>query len=496
MCDLPQPKLTASNVASTGKVKVSWDAVEGAVKYQLYKSTDGENFTLASTTTKTTVTHSSSEVGVQYYYKVRAIAKNSSANSAYSAVKSRTCDLARPSVSVERNSKDQPVVSWAPVSGATKYKIHIYDKDGNLLKTNNTTKTSVNHSSATAGTKYTYQVRALCDISAATSAYSAAKSIMALPSVPEMKTTAKSTDSTITISWGESELASGYDVYRRASTNDSWTKITSVTSGSTTSYTDSNVNGRYYYSIAAYITVDNTKYAGSNSGAIRARTLAKPTISVEGSEDSLQNTISWGSVKGATAYQIYCQTGDALADETSSWKRIATVEDSTSYIYDVERGVHYRYKVRAIYTYKSVTTYSPYSAVSDWYLHHEYPNFSVSMYEDSYDSVQGTLIGITNTGSSTIRFFTDGLWLDTDGGESDYDRSAKLYDYAAYAESETYIQIDYVDVAPGTTETLLVIADSLTRYHADTQIVLNMYYDGVYYVSVCNSHSPYYYITE
>jgi hypothetical protein len=40
------------------------------------------------TTTSTKLTHSSAVDGTKYYYKVRAIASTSSANSAYSTVKS------------------------------------------------------------------------------------------------------------------------------------------------------------------------------------------------------------------------------------------------------------------------------------------------------------------------------------------------------------------------------------------------------------------------
>ena len=34
-CDLPRPVVTASNNAKTGKVKLTWEAVEGAVEYKI-----------------------------------------------------------------------------------------------------------------------------------------------------------------------------------------------------------------------------------------------------------------------------------------------------------------------------------------------------------------------------------------------------------------------------------------------------------------------------
>ena len=54
---LTTPSLTAS--LSAGSVKLSWNAVTGATKYKIYRSTDGKNFSLYDSTTKTSYTNSS-----------------------------------------------------------------------------------------------------------------------------------------------------------------------------------------------------------------------------------------------------------------------------------------------------------------------------------------------------------------------------------------------------------------------------------------------------
>jgi fibronectin type 3 domain-containing protein len=171
--------VTLSNVASTGKIKISWKAITGAVKYEVYRSIDNENWTLLKTTTGTSLTNTSTTAGELYYYKVKAIASNSGANSAYSSVKSRTCDLARPTLTVSLNSKDKPVLSWTKVTGAVKYEVY-RSTDGEswtLLKT--TTSTKLTNSSATSGTTYYYKVRAIASSSSANSAYSTVKSVKA-----------------------------------------------------------------------------------------------------------------------------------------------------------------------------------------------------------------------------------------------------------------------------------------------------------------------------
>ena len=179
-CDLARPVVTASNVAKSGKVKLTWDAVEGAVEYKVYRATSKNGtYKLMKTLTGTGYTNTNAEAGKTYYYKVKAIAAKSAANSANSEIKSRTCDLARPTASVTRNSSGDPVISWGKVSGAAKYKLYIYNADGDLIKTSTVSGTKITHGSATAGRTYSYRVQAVCSVSAAASAKSPAVSIKA-----------------------------------------------------------------------------------------------------------------------------------------------------------------------------------------------------------------------------------------------------------------------------------------------------------------------------
>ena len=177
-CDLPRPELKISVVASTGKLKLRWDAVDGATKYEVYRSTDGgKTYKLLSTTTGTSLTNTSITAGNKYYYKVKAIHSNSSANSAFSSAKYGTCDLARPTATVSLNSSGKPVVSWEKVSGAVEYTVYIYDADGDLVKTSTITGTKLTHSSAVKGSTYSYRVVAVHSNTNANSAKSIAVSI-------------------------------------------------------------------------------------------------------------------------------------------------------------------------------------------------------------------------------------------------------------------------------------------------------------------------------
>ena len=180
-CDLPRPLVKVSNVASSGKPKLTWEKIEGAKSYKVYRSVDGgKTYSLLKTTTGTSLTNTSTEAGKTYYYKVFALhASTGSANSAYSAPVSRTCDLPRPVAKVTLNTAGKPVITWQKVAGAVKYTLYIYDADGNLLKTSTTTGAKITHTSATAGTAYRYRVAALAAVTSANSAKSSTVSITA-----------------------------------------------------------------------------------------------------------------------------------------------------------------------------------------------------------------------------------------------------------------------------------------------------------------------------
>ena len=177
-CDLARPEVTLSNVASSGKIKVSWKAIDGAVEYEVYRATSKTGtYKLVKTTTSTSFTNTSTTAGKTYYYKVKAIASKSAADSAYSEVKSRTCDLARPTASVALSS-NKPKVSWKKVDGAVEYEVYrATSKSGTYSKVKTTTSLSYKDTKATSGKTYYYKVIAVASKSAANSAYSSVVSI-------------------------------------------------------------------------------------------------------------------------------------------------------------------------------------------------------------------------------------------------------------------------------------------------------------------------------
>ena len=83
-CARPSVKITTSN----GSPRLTWNAVAGANKYYIYRSTEANGtFEYLYSTKNLFYTNKSAEAGTTYYYKVKAISKvKSTANSAFSTV--------------------------------------------------------------------------------------------------------------------------------------------------------------------------------------------------------------------------------------------------------------------------------------------------------------------------------------------------------------------------------------------------------------------------
>ena len=180
-CTLARPVVKISNVAESGKPRLTWEAVDKADKYEVYRATSKNGtYKKVYTTTKTRYTNTGAVAGKTYYYKVKAIYSNkTAANSAFSTDKNRTCDLARPVVKASVNANGKPKLTWEVVNKADKYEVYrSTSQNGTYKKIYTTTKTSFVNTSVAAGKTYYYKVKAIySDKTAANSALSTAKKI-------------------------------------------------------------------------------------------------------------------------------------------------------------------------------------------------------------------------------------------------------------------------------------------------------------------------------
>lgn len=125
--------LAASEVTLTAKAsnysaaKLTWNAVEDAEKYEVYRSVSkNSGYKKLASTTKTSLTNIKLDTGTVYYYKVRAYANinDSDVYSQYSSVKSVKPVLGKVNSLSLKAGKSKAAISWKKVSGADGYKVY------------------------------------------------------------------------------------------------------------------------------------------------------------------------------------------------------------------------------------------------------------------------------------------------------------------------------------------------------------------------------------
>lgn len=300
---LNAPEITLSNVASSGKIKISWGKVTNAVSYKVYRSTDGESWTRISTTRNKSITNTSAVSGKTYYYKVRAIASKSSRNSDYSEVKSLTCDLKRPTISLSTvTSSGKNKISWKAISKAVGYEVYrSTDKEEwELLQL--TDALSYTDVSAVAGEKYYYRVKAIAENEEADSAVSSYKYRTCDLAKPVIALDDDEDTGKIVISWDAVEGAKEYQVYRGRSTS-SYSKIKTIT-GTSMIDTGALVGKKYYYKVKA---ISSNSAANSAYSSYKYRTCKGITVKpgvyyVKATQVTLYKSASSSSSKISVPY--------------------------------------------------------------------------------------------------------------------------------------------------------------------------------------------------
>ena len=341
------PRVTIGTSSASGKPQLTWAAVDGAAKYEIYRSTQqSTGFTLLGTTTSTSYVNTGAAVGKTYYYKVRALNVDGAAG-AYSSTVSGAAKAvapAAPTVTMTYSDSGKPKLTWSAVSGAASYRVYRSESRGtgySLLGT--TTSTSYVNTGAAAGTTYYYKVCAVN--SAGTSAYSnivSGRAKAAIPAAPRVTIGTSSASGKPQLTWAAVDGAAKYEIYRSTQQSTGFTLLGTTTS---TSYvnTGAAVGKTYYYKVRA-LNVDGAAgaYSSTVSGAAKAVAPAAPTVTMTYS-DSGKPKLTWSAVSGAASYRVYRSesrgTGYSLLGTTTS----------TSYVNTgAAVGKTYYYRVKAV----------------------------------------------------------------------------------------------------------------------------------------------------
>lgn len=349
-------------------VALSWNKVDGAEGYLLYRSTsENEGFTRLKTIKNADQTSIVNTVGVNtgttYYYivrpyitvdGVRVLAEDSNTASA-------TPVLDVPTLTAVGIEYDQIELTWNQIDGANGYRVYRSDSpEGDfeyLTKiTSGNTLSVVNKKDVLLGKTYYYKVRAFRTIDEKTvygdcSSAAVGEAQLAAPTVDAVSLNCNQ----INISWNEVRGATGYVVYRSLAEETGYKRLTTIKNGSTTSVINKATTGSgkvevgetYYYKVRAMREEEaqNAVYYSDYSNSDMAK--AAPTQpKLEVRQDGSYPTISWNKIEGADGYILYRSVGtpDNFVIHTRIKDPDKTSVDNKS---NVEVGQTYYYKVAA-----------------------------------------------------------------------------------------------------------------------------------------------------
>ncbi|MDD5879494.1 MAG: fibronectin type III domain-containing protein [Clostridiales bacterium] len=251
---------------TTSSVNLSWDSIPGINKYEIYRSkTENGTYSKVAISDNNSYTDSNLKSGETYYYKIKCV------DGEFSNVLTVNTICSEPKAKVSASQSKTIKVSWNKVYGANGYELYrSTSKDGKYSKVKTITdgKTlSFDDTKLETGRTYYYKIRAYKTINnkKVYSDYSSVVSTTLKLSKPSV--TLSSAYRKIYVKWKKVNDASGYEVYRASSKNGKYSKVKTITKGSTVSYMNSNLASKkkYYYKVRAFKVVSGKKVYSSYS---------------------------------------------------------------------------------------------------------------------------------------------------------------------------------------------------------------------------------------
>ena len=347
---IARPTLKGS-VNSDGRPSLSWNPIEGAVKYEIYRSTKtSSGYELIATVEEATYIDSTASVGKSYYYK--AVALGQVGRSAQSYYVKLSCKCAAPEIAIQKDDLGRPCITWEKVEDAKKYTVYrATSENGKYTKLGTSKTESYTDTKTKPGNVYFYKVIANPTSGSYNSGYSNIVSCPVYCATPVVTVTNNASGAPV-ISWKKVTGAVKYKVMYMDATDylgsafgpyaDFEEHHTAVYT-TKTSYTIPNTEVGRFYMVVVVAVAKNESYSSEGSEEVFADAVpATPKVTGKVGANK-KPVLSWKQVDGAVTYKIYRSTskskGYELLDETED----LSYEDLTAL-----KGKTYYYKVVAV----------------------------------------------------------------------------------------------------------------------------------------------------
>lgn len=346
------PKLLSTRNTESGVI-IEWENMFTYydVNYNIYRRTEktdwvkiGTNYAVEGMA-KNSWSDRTVESGKTYYYTVRAFTGSNISN--YDKTGISADYIATPSLTSATNTANGIKVVWGKVTGAKGYYIYRKTSNTDWKRLGEVSGTSFTDKTVKSGTTYYYTVRAYSGSSV--SSY-VKKGISVKCLATPVLSSATNATSGVTVNWGKVTGAGGYYVYRKTASS-GWSKIATVSSGSTVSYKDTTAQAgvTYTYTVRAY---SGSTASYFDEGGVTVKRLTTPSLT-SATRSSSGITVKWSKVTGASGYYIYRKTAN------SGWAKVGTVKSGSTVSYKdttAKSGTTYYYTVKA-YSGSSVSAH-------------------------------------------------------------------------------------------------------------------------------------------
>ena len=354
---------------ATKEITVSWQAVEGAGMYRVYRYNSATTYVLIGETSQTFFTDVGRKIGEGYAYRVSAVLSDGAHESVVSAI-ARATSVSIPaqpeSFAAVALSTGAITLTWQSVADAGLYQIAQYGPDKVYHEIGETEGLTYTVSGLSLNSRYYFRLIAVTadgrSESSPVYADALCKQFAVTPDAPASLTAVPNGDGSVVLTWSASEGATQYNISRSRANENRFSYITTATS---CTYTETGlpVGETYVYRVTPVSKGSVGTFVGNPSPDAVVTVLGTPAapgnLSVVPSGDGAL-TLSWNAVPGATQYNIYRYRGDK-----NTYVYIGTSYSSVYTCSGFSGGTAYYFKVLAAVKGSGFTFVGPMSVAAN-----------------------------------------------------------------------------------------------------------------------------------
>ena len=338
-CDCAMP-VASVGLRKDGKPILRWDAVEGAVGYEVRRSVDGGEMAHLARVDGTELTNDSAEPGKDYRYQVRALCENAYGNSAWSEAVRIYCPAAPKAPAVELGFDEAtgfPQLRWETVRDAARYEIWRSAGEEEFALLGITEAVGFCDETAVLGQRYRYQVRGVNDYFEGP--FSEALELQFGLEAPLLSVTLRQ-DGKPRLQWSAVGGAERYEILYSTSGEEGSFEHLFSTSGTRLNHSSVVPGVTYYYTVYGFA----GEMVGPESEIVSALcpALVAPEVTTTARASTGKPQLAWTAVPGAERYEIWRSVEDGPFELLHSTRGLKLNNTSA------EAGVKYAYQVRAV----------------------------------------------------------------------------------------------------------------------------------------------------